>query len=302
MIPRIGFETLPEEINRDEYEGLVNACKQSNRGQILSRVYKKKNTSGSYYLDLAASQDDLDEIWDFYVKNYRKKLAECVTEYLVAYYIWCHRNEFQRKGDRDDDFNKAHYLIALVEYLNNIRPRVIRLAQGPELDEVINMVNNIFDSAYFRKLREPNLTDEKCFRRAEREFCEEKGIDFMMAELELEDRRVAERLYEDSKIIAWIRREGGTQETEIPTNDWELKRVQYRRLKSKERIAKICWIIYPDKSNSPEHYWGIADEIIRILEGKNIDYVGVNPYKPVIFDVISRKIGVRKNEKKVGNG
>jgi hypothetical protein len=289
MTPKIGFEELPKKIHEYEYNELFDVFKQLDRDQLLSHVYRKEKTSGLYKLNLSASQEELDEIWNIYFDVYRKKWAEYAIVFFVAHYIACHRYAFQRNGDDIDDLHKARYLIALIEYLNKIRPRVIRLRRGPELDEIINMVNNIFDSAYFKKPQDPELSDKECFMRAEREFCEEKEIDFLMSEFGLGNRKDAEKLYEEAKIRAWLQRESESQGTEIPKDaisDWEAVKSRYYCLKSKKRIAKICWIISPNKSKLPEHYWDLAGEVVRKLNVKKINYVGVNPHDSTISDVI----------------
>ena len=294
MTPKIGFEELPKKIRGYEYDELFGASKELDYDRLLLRVYEKEKKTDSYKLNPLVSQEELDEIWNIYFDVYRKKWTEVALVYIMAFYISCHRREFQRNGDEIDDMHKARYLIALIEYLNKIRPRVIRHEQGPELDEIINMVNNIFDSAYFRKLNEPWLTDWECFIRAEREFCEEKEIDFLIAELGLKNRQEAESLYEEGKIKAWIQEQHELQkETKTPedaVSDWETVKTEYRLLKAKKRVAKICWIISPDKSKLPEHYWRLAGEVIRKLDVKKISHINSNPHDAVIFDVLKEVV------------
>lgn len=299
---RTWLATLPKEIGVKEYDGLHSTALLKGYTSQLQHVYQKNGRADLYEFNTSSKEEAVQTVWDLYVEINRSDWINNVTLYLVAYYISCHREHFQRKGNEVDDLHKARYLVDHVDYLNNIHPRVIRLCQGPELDEVINEVNNIFDSAYFRKLNHPELTDVECFTQAEREFCEEKEVDHLMVEYGLGNRQEAEKLYAESKIkelalkqAKWRQKTGAVGDEK---SDWELAERQFHQQKAKERIAKICWIISPSKSELQDYYWTLAGEAVHILETKEIDYISESPYEQDIFEVIRYVVNRQQTDTK----
>ncbi|MEI6848052.1 MAG: HNH endonuclease signature motif containing protein [Chlorobiaceae bacterium] len=211
-----------------------------------------------------------------------------LTIHIVAYYIYLYRQKFRRKGDVSDDYQKAVYLVDLVNYLKLKSPHLIHLRQYDEMESIINTVNNIFDSAYFRKINHPEYSYEQCFLEAEREFCEEKEIDYL--EYLIKDRVAAERFHANKEIEALAYQQyqyrmklGGPGDDK---SDWAEAEQQYLKWRMTKRIATICWNLSSDKFKHQDYYWALACDVIRILESEGLNNPLVDLYEPTIYNTI----------------
>jgi hypothetical protein len=203
-----------------------------------------------------------------------------------------------RKGDAFDDLMKAKYLISLVQYLNSKHDSVIILCDDEAMEEIINEVNNIFDSAYFKQFHEPYLSDDERFFEAEREYCEEKKIDFLL--YQFRDYSIAEKLSKKPDIEAlanqyyqWRISNGvdGDEKT-----DWDIAESQYPIWRMTKRIAGICWNLSDDQYQHPGYYWSKACLIIEMLRKEKIDFLNISPFDKRVFDKIKEQCCVGDNK------
>jgi hypothetical protein len=291
MITITGPDALPKTLEEGEFSEYITIAKDLNRERLLRQAYAKLDEGTTYELVLPESESDRVRLWEIHAAANRVKWGNYAVAYLVAYYIYDHRLKVERKGDQDDDYRKAEYLVSLVNYLDK-RPfsRVIRLRKDAAMEEFIDEVNNIFDSAYFRKLNHPGLPDSDCFLEAEREFCEEKATDFLVYQLQLNDQGAAEKRHAEREIEAlayqYYEWRQTTGEPGDEKSDWTVAEAQYPRWKITRRIATICWNLSTDKHKHPDHYWSRACEVMGRLENLGVPAVTVNPHDPKIYEMI----------------
>ncbi len=289
--PTEAIASLPTTFDDREFNDYLKVLKDSHLDVPLKRAYAK---SGSKWIRIRNSGVDEKPLFQKYTEINWDKWRSCVAVYLVAQYIYEHRMKVGRKGDQMDDYVKAEYLVGLVRYLNQKRQAVIRLQQDDEMEEIIDAVNNIFDSAYFRKLNHPELTDTQCFFEAEREFCEDKDIDFLLYQERLGDHRAAERLHVEQNIrtLAYrnfeSRTAAGTPGSDL--KDWVEAEKKYPEWRIKRRIATICWNLSADKRQPQDYYWLQACRVVDELDRRGVAYANENPYASVIYDVIVKVV------------
>ena len=234
----------------------------------------------------------------YFYSELSKSWHYATTVGIVAEFIHSHRHKYCRKGDRLDDYRKAEYLIDIVNYLNQKRPNRIDLLRGEAREIIIDMVNNIFDSAYFRKMKHPEYSDDQCLLEAEREFCEEKEIDHL--EYLLKDRASAEKFHAKKEIetlayqqYQWRKKLG------IPGDDkgdWVVAERVYPEWRLTKRIAMICWNLSLDKSKHQDYYWALACEVIIRLESEGLNNAVVDPYDPNIYKKIVEIVSANNGE------
>lgn len=285
----IGPEAMPKVLYEQGYNEYLDAFKKLDHEKLFTTAYRKIENSNSYELDIQKLDvNSKKQLWDHYAAINQAKWSNDASVFIVAQYIYDHRKNCGRIGDQDDDYRKAEYLVNLVKYLNQRHSSVIQLRQDDEMEEIIDEVNNIFDSAYFRKLNHPELTDTECFFEAEREYCEDKEIDFLA--YQLRDYDAAERIHAKQEIDAlayqnfvWRKTTG---EPGDEKSDWAAAEERYPKWRMTKRIATICWNLSSDKGQHRDVYWSQACAVIVNLDARGINYVGVNPYEPRIHDVI----------------
>jgi hypothetical protein len=158
------------------------------------------------------------------------------------------------------------------------------------MERIIAEVNNIFDSAYFKKLNQPERSDEDCFFEAEREYCEEKEIDHLVYRLHMERPQAVEKVRNEVitrlayQRYLWLIKRGQAGDE---YRDWEYAEKEYPRWKAKQGIAEICYNLAPDPSQSQDDYWTLAGKVIEELQTQGIPYVDVDPSEPRIQEIIS---------------
>jgi hypothetical protein len=111
-----------------------------------------------------------------------KQLDEFARNKIVAFYMYNYRNRqhWSRLTDPDDEYYKAAYLNRLADYFFDTHAIVIPMIDGdPYLDDIIKMVYNIHDRAYFHKIHHLACSDSDCFIEAERYYCKEKALDYL---------------------------------------------------------------------------------------------------------------------------
>lgn len=118
-------------------------------------------------------------LWDIYCQANPNILIWVYFEEIVAFNFYCYRQQMERIGDRLDDLSKARYLNYLIEYLRQKRTRKIPpLENGDGMKEMMDMVYNIYDRAYFHRKEHSGCSDLECFAEAERYYCVEKALDY----------------------------------------------------------------------------------------------------------------------------
>ncbi len=215
---------------------------------------------------------------------------------IISYYIYQHKIRHKRLGgDEKDDYFKAEYLFNLNEYLKSKGTRYFSVnKRNEEQDEIIDIVNNIFDKAYFIKQENTTLSDYECFVEAEREFCDEKEIDYI-AYIEHENRIknnlpgsaeedyvIAQHKFKDKQLrhIAYSiyqqRLAAGLPGDE--KSDYENAEKNYDEWRSTQRIAMLCWNKSKDKSFPQIYYWENACKVVLKLKDENYNFIGINPF------------------------
>ena len=265
---------LPDELEEKKYTEYLSACRRLDREELLKRAYTRDPTLSRYQLDTSLAPEEQAKLAEIFSQAEIERWGNYATVTLVAFYIWCHRQNVGRQGNADDDRRKAEYLVNYVKDINRLEHRAIPVQMNAEMEEIIELVNNIFDTAYFRKIEHPNLSDEECFFSAEREF----------REVEQETRLLAQRHFE------WrtAHNEAGDEQS-----DWEMaKRIQPRWHATK-RIATIYWNLAPNKHRAQDYYWYRACEIVNRLEAGHIKYVDTDPYERSIYEFITADISAQ---------
>lgn len=287
-----GPKNLPNALSPNEYKGYLSAFIDLDLEELFTTAYKKNYNGSSYELGiLKIGADRKKQLWDGYVAINKARWCTFATVSIVANYIYNHRRNFNRKGDADDDYIKAEYLVNLATYLlgNSI---VIRLREDDEMDEIIDEVNNIFDESYFKKLNHPELTDEDCFFEAERKYCDDKKIDFLA--YQLRDREAAKIVHAHEEIEALAQQhylgriENGISGDE--KTDWLIAEKRYPEWRMTRRIATICWNLSNNRNQHQDYYWSKACEVIVELQRLGIPYIGESPYESPIFDIIKETL------------
>ena len=200
--------------------------------------------------------------------------------HLVAYYILCHRIICNRKGHVVDDYIKAKYLVANRDKIEK-KHREFWLTRDIKMEHLINEVNNIFDSAYFKKQNHPEFQDDFAFFEAERE-----SYDIYKEVELLANRRYLWRI--EKNILG------------NDVDDWVYAEKQYPEWKTKKQIAEVCWLLSDDKQKDSDAYWTMASMAINEIEKKeNRRWIVMDPSEPPILDYI--KTIVRKKESMLRN-
>lgn len=285
----VEMESLPKAINENEYEKYMNGIDSDADKRLFANAYKRDNTGNTYKLHLPPLDEDDKRLVEIFKKIWRRY----ATISIVAEYIYEHRLNCERYGDAIDDFRKAEFLVNIVNYLNQKRSSMILLRRDDEMEVIIDMVNNIFDSAYFRKINHSEKLDIDCFLEAEREFCEEKDIDHL--EHQIHDHDAAERLHVHQEINAlafqqylWRKTEGKLGDA---MDDWSAAEQEYPKWRMRKRIAEICYNLSKDKHQHRNHYWSLACAVIADLDAEPYDHGKANPaHDTHIHDVILKKI------------
>ena len=285
----VGAKMLPENISKDEYDDFVASYSRLGYKSVLTNAYKINKDSSSYELSIPDSQEDCLKLWEIYSAINREKWSNYATARLIAQFIYEHRIRCGRIGNPFDDYIKAEYLIVLVNFLNEKHSHVIRRRQDEEMEEIIDEVNNVFDSAYFKKKNSPWISDMECFYQAEREYCKEKEIDFFVYQLH-HDYDKAQRILRHKEIETLAQQQYQwrvvTGEPGDEKSDWEMAVSQYPTWLVKKRIATICWNLSGNKHKHQDYYWGLASNVINLLEERGINYIDEDPYKESIHNTI----------------
>jgi hypothetical protein len=289
-----GPNALPNVIDVDHYYKYVEAIKNEADKTLFKDSYAHDINSKTYKLSLPSSSQECAKLWDIFFDINKSHHTTYGGTKITAYYIHDHRLKFKRDGNENDDWLKAEYLLNLLKYFKQKRTRVILLQQDDELEELIDMVNNIFDSAYFKKKNYPDRSDSECFFEAEREYCEEKYLDYLAYQEYL--RRISTQSTNGDEISDYINAKNlfftkeiesiayqlykeryAKQITSDPLSDWNDAESLYPKLRMTKRIATICWNRSKKKDYSPDHYWLIALSVIQALEAFECSYMEKNP-------------------------
>jgi hypothetical protein len=188
-------------------------------------------------------------------------------------------------GDSNDDYYKADYILKLVDYLNNKRTSVISINNEDQLEEVICIVNNIFDHAYFLKLDHPEKSDLECFTEAERTFCEEKWLDYeayleylnrvqygypgnAIIDYETAKERLRKQRIEEKAQRISVDKMANHLPSDPLADYYEAEKVVFDE-SLHAKISEIIWYKYPMHQMPKEFYWQLADKVMSILAKEN---------------------------------
>lgn len=299
------LNALPNTMTYDEYNEYLDSYRVRGHQDLFIKAYKYSKKDKAYKLHTPKSERDYIQLWEYFEEISKNKWIDYARVSLVAQFIYEHRIKCGRNGDELDDYVKAEYLFKLVNYLNQKHLRAIRLRQGDEMEEIINEVNNIFDSAYFTKMNHPELSDFECFLLAEREYCEEKDIDYF--EQNLHDFEAAEARHKHREIeklayeqYQWRLRNDMLGDHE---SDWYEAEEYYPRWRMTKRIADYCWNRSINKQEHQGFYWAQACEVIRVLDSKGISYSDMSLYDSqitkVILEVIEKETGFSNESRQI---
>jgi hypothetical protein len=108
--------------------------------------------------------------------------ATRIQKKVVAYKFYRARQRMHRQGNPLDDYIRAEYALSLAKYLENHgkqwrAPPADSTDRRDEYRRLLDVVNYIWDEAYFLKLKNPEMSDLDCFATAERRRVAEKEID-----------------------------------------------------------------------------------------------------------------------------
>jgi len=234
----------------------------------------KKNYAGTNYVDV------------FYIN-------------AIAYYFSVHRTTYKRQGDANDDHFKAIYLFNLNEYLRQ-KDRPFVLFKTVEMrEEAIDMVSNIFDHAFFLKKIHPEYSELQCFTEAEREFCEEKELDYIAyfehsgnerTDWENAKNKYKERLLSEIAFYEYCDRVTNNLQGDSKSDYFNAEK-KYEDWRIQKRIATLCWNKSPDIYLPKQNYWNTAGEIIGLLKNENYPYRDGNPFGDKhIIEIVDNKV------------
>jgi hypothetical protein len=166
---------------KGDFDRLIAKIANREDRSLYEQSYRKigKGDNISYELIGGLPSDIRWRLWDIYIRAYPDVLGGLFSDKLVAYYFYLYRQQIGRVADSVDDFFKASYLNYLFTYFGQKRTRPVPpLNEGDEkLKEMMDMVYNIYDRAYFHKQEHPGCSDLDCFVEAERYYCREKALD-----------------------------------------------------------------------------------------------------------------------------
>ena len=284
-----GITHLPSVLSECQYNEYLLFFKRSGYLEAFTRAYIKNEQDNLYYFTSSKlNSTEKQRLWDVYWDINQQQWYNIAVEYIIAHWIFRHRVRINRKGDSFDDLMKSRYLISLAQYISCKHSSVIILCEDQAIEEIINEVNNIFDSAYFKQFDKPYLSNDERFFEAEREYCEEKKIDFLV--YQLRDYSIAEKISKKPDIEAlanqyylW-RISNGVLGNE--KSDWDIAESRYPSWRMTKRIAGICWNLSTDQYLHPDYYWSKACLVIEMLTQANIDYLNKSPFDKIIFDKI----------------
>jgi hypothetical protein len=161
---------LPSYLSEKVFTDLIKSVTDNDDKKFIKHCFKKENNRYNLNGDLS-----ITEQWRL-LEKYIQFCIDIFNIHVAAGAFYKHRVKFSRIGDSDDDYYKAEYLRDMLVYFRYKGTRCISSAKEQQND-MIYMVNNIFDRAFFLKKDFPEKTDIECFTEAERNFCEEKWLD-----------------------------------------------------------------------------------------------------------------------------
>jgi hypothetical protein len=271
--------SIPEQLDSVEYQKYCHAFEQLQALDLFKKAYVSDdglNGDKLYFLSFKKwNQKDKDQLVANFIKVNKDQLRSKYIIELVAYYIHCHRIDCNRIGHEVDDYVKAEYLLA---HRNKIEGSldVIWLKQDTKLERLIDEVNNIFDTAYFRKINYPALPDTTCFFDAEKEY-RDKTLKIKYLANQRYQWRMEKNMEGDDK------------------GDWRYAEDQYSEWQSKNDIAEICWLTYSDKQKSQDFYWTIASLVIQELDQLAIPWIEKDPSESPIKDYIDKHVKLQES-------
>lgn len=302
------MQGIPKKFNLAEFEKVLDQLDNKKEIDHFRNCYKRDRGNKYHILDENLSESDLGYLWEIYFELNINELKKIPNIEAISHYIYKHRIKCRRIGDSFDDYCKAIYLTQLLKYFEMKRTRVILLRDDDEMEEMINMVNNIFDRAYFLKKDYPERSDLMCFTEAEREFCEEKmlnhlafleykkRIDNNLPGDEKKDYENAKRIFWKQEIekIAYYNYEERIRNNLPPDSlaDYINAENKYWEWKIIKRIATLCWNRSSDKNRSLTYYWFLAENVVeRLKNEKNYNDIRENLYKGgFVLEAIKKEI------------
>jgi len=213
-----------------------------------------------------------------------------IDKELLAYYFYLRRIDWNRDGNKEDDYYKAEYAVNLNDYLLSRSPEkyvhFFRESCPPDKIEpakefLIRIVYGIFDTAYYLHVKNHNLSPYDNFIQAEKICCREKEIDYYARQVQLErqklgqvgteegDRKKAEKIIEENRIREkaeqiyikrMLEKKHGTAE-----DDWIRAEKEYINEEITRKIANRCWEISNEKFMPPSVFWHYATQVIHEL-------------------------------------
>lgn len=217
--------------------------------------------------------------------EYDESLNDVFNHAVAAYRFYSHRTRLNRIGDEKDDYYKAKYLLELINYFKQNKTRVIDPKDPNQLEDIICMVNNIFDYAFFLKNSNSDMSDIECFTEAERHYCKEKWIDheayfeyerrcrYGIQGDEKTDYETARKRYNQmlTEKIAYFIAENKKKSNLQPdpvADYYEAEKVLNDQILT-QKIAVFCWYKHPQHNLPDEFYWGLSEQIVESLKQNN---------------------------------
>lgn len=176
-----------KKLEKSRFEGIIEKITNETDRKYFQDCYEEREESGHIYYERKNNlkEKQRKRLWRILVIADKWYLFDKASNHLVAYYIHRYRtnedsNQSKRIADDGDDYFKAQYLNHLVEYFEQKGTRQITIGEGNKtMEEIIDMVYNIYDRAYFHKEHHSGCSNLECFVEAERYYCEEKALDYL---------------------------------------------------------------------------------------------------------------------------
>lgn len=260
---------------------LINNLSDDDKAFVISHC---NEINGEYRNKDGLSVDDLARLVEIKM-NYEDCLSHFDTG-LIAYYMYVHRTTYHRHGDESDDYFKAVYLYNLNEYLRQKGKPLVLFKTVEMREEAIDMVNNIFDHAFYLKKAHPEYSDLQCFTEAEREFCEEKELDYIAyfessgnekIDWENSKKKYKEKLLSEIAYYEYLNRNKHSLPGDDKSDFYSAEN-KYEDWRMQKRIATLCWNKVSTKYFSKQRYWNLAGDIVRDLKNENHIYTNGNPF------------------------
>jgi hypothetical protein len=274
---------VPTILLKKDFDLILNATIEDDDKKFFAKCYKE--TNDIYHLKKKISDQERWILVGIYINS--GVLIPHINHMIIAHYFYSHGLSCGRNGNEYDDYYKSLYLCSLFPYLREKKTRCVSIENSEQMDELLCMVNNIYDRSFFLKKTFPEKSDIECFTESERHFCEEKWVDCQAyyeyekrmhdntpgdEKTDYEEAKKKFRLQKIKEMAFYKYQDRVSKNMPLdPDADYLDAEKQWSDETMTERFAEFCWNKHHG-TLSKECYWSLGEEVLAILQKEHYDF------------------------------